>query len=101
MTEAPGSRTFTIATTTEAILEAPVIYLDGAQTFAASDHVVKFNLFQDRLVARPQGSAEPPVERVICARLAMSPVTFVQLANWLAQNAQRMQEFAASQVRAT
>lgn len=66
----------------ENVLIAPVLLIDGAQTIVANDHLVRFNLFQDRAV-----SSDGPVKRVVCTRLVMSHSTFQALASWLAANA--------------
>ena len=67
----------------QAVHEAPVILADGAVGLIADDHLVKFNLYQDRIVIGSSASLDQPVERVICARLVMSRSVFAQLAEWL------------------
>jgi hypothetical protein len=66
-----------------AIHDAPVIHVDGALGLAYNDQVVKLNLYQDRLV----GLGDRPIQRVICARLVMSPFVFHQLLQWMQNNA--------------
>lgn len=69
----------------EAISDAPVIFIDGAQTIAANDHVVRFNLFQDRAT-----SDAKKLQRVVCARLVMSHSTFQSLTDWLQTHAPKV-----------
>jgi hypothetical protein len=97
MTDEIGPKTWNVETVLEAVLEAPFIYMDGAANFAANAQIVKFNLFQDRVITRPPGSDQPPIERVVCARLAMSPLTLLQLAQWLGTNAQQMIQAVAAE----
>lgn len=66
----------------QALLEAPVIFIDGAQGMAYTEHLVKLNLFQDRLVA----VGDKPIERVICARLVIPRNVFHSILKWMAQN---------------
>lgn len=66
-----------------ALHQAPTIHVDGAQSIIANEYVVKFNLFQDRLVGSAGKDSQVPIERVICARLVMSPVVFKQIADWM------------------
>lgn len=82
------SLTFTIERTDPALHEAPVIFVDGAGTFLANSQTVKFNFFQDRAVAKEDSTAIP-IERVVCARLVMSPQVFQEFVAWINNTASR------------
>lgn len=82
----PVEITVHITKSDQAVHVAPVIYADGAQNFAGNDQVVKFNLFQDRLVGIDGDHAGIPIERVVCARLVMSPLTFKAFVEWAQKN---------------
>ncbi len=82
----PDQRVVEISRTTDATMEAPVIQFDGAHAIAAIGGLVKFNLFQDRLLTKPSPDGVP-VERVVCARLVMTPAVLKQLADWLSEHA--------------
>lgn len=69
--------------TDENVADAPVIFIDGAQGIIANDHLVRFNLWQDRAVIEGGG----PVKRIVCARLVMSHSVFQQLTKWLSEHA--------------
>jgi hypothetical protein len=86
----PITRELRITETTQAMHEAPVIQIDGAQSFGVIAGLVKFNCFQDRLIS---GAGDGlPVERIVCARMVMTPVVVKQLADWLSKNTQQMIE---------
>lgn len=88
MTKGPVQ--FEVGKTVQAILEAPVIQVDGAQLFVLTPEIVKFNLYQDRLTGEPTDNSLPPIQRVVCARLVMTPVVAKQLADWLHSNTSRI-----------
>jgi hypothetical protein len=99
--ETSGRQVVEISRTDEALREAPVIYIDGAQAFIASDQFVKFNLIQDLLVGGTGPTPATPLERVVCARLVMSPMVFRQLATWVADLANKLpQEVATTENKA-
>lgn len=77
---------FKIEKIDQALHTAPVIHVDGATAFIANDSMVRFNLIQDRATASTDVQ-QPPIERVVCARLVMSPLVFFQLVQWLSENA--------------
>jgi hypothetical protein len=84
MTKGPVQ--FEVGKTIQAVSEAPVIQVDGAQLFVLTPEMVKFNLYQDRLTGEPTDPTLPPIQRVVCARLVMTPVIAKQLADWLQSN---------------
>ncbi|HZP21320.1 MAG TPA: hypothetical protein VFB16_14075 [Bauldia sp.] len=76
----------TITSINQAVMEAPIIHIDGAHSIVGHDQIIKINLFQDRLLSGVTLEGETPVERVVCARLVMSLAVAKQLADWLAKN---------------
>ena len=92
---------FEITRTDAALHNAPVIYVDGAQTFIANEHMVKFNLIQDRLVGSAGVDPSMPLERVVCARLVMTSVAFLSLADWMGQQAAHMRDAQAQAQQGT
>ena len=80
----PVQQTYDLSHISPAVMEAPVVIVDGVQGLAAGGQIVKFNLFQDRMISDP-GSVE--FERVVCLRLVMSQDVFIQLANWMKSTA--------------
>lgn len=84
--DAPGVRPpaqIHITEIDQAIHEAPVIFVDGAQSLIVGDMGVRFNFYQDRLVSAISPMEEPTIRRVVCARMAMNIKTLVQLYDWL------------------
>jgi hypothetical protein len=81
-----------ISTIDHALHQAPVIHVDGAAGFVANNEVVKFNLVQDRLVSAPNSDREIPIERVVCARLVMSPSVFKSLVEWVRANSESLSQ---------
>jgi hypothetical protein len=61
--------------------------MDGAQGIVSNDQIVKINLFQDRLVGEGGTRPSVPLDRVICARLVMTPQVFKELTIWLSKYA--------------
>lgn len=82
-----GIRTIKIDRSDQALHDAPVIFVDGAQTLIASDQLVKFNLYQDRLIGHAGEQPEVSLERVICARIVMTPAVFKQFVDWVKRTA--------------
>lgn len=81
--EKPTPRTGTIkfAAHTQALETAPVIHVDGAIGFLITNGLCKFNLYQDRnTIAESEGRA---LERVVAARLVMTPDVARSLTKWL------------------
>ncbi len=87
----PGEVTFEIKTIHNAVSSAPVIHIDGAQSFLAAGGLVKFNLVEDLLMSGlPSGPPGEPFNRTICARLVMTTEVFLQLATWLQEKAAKL-----------
>lgn len=69
----------------QALMTAPVIYIDGVQGFSANPQLVKLNLYQDRMTSGP--GVDFPFKRIIEARLVISTANFLAIADWLSERA--------------
>ncbi len=74
----------------ESINSAPVIFFDGALGIVSNGPWVKFNFYQDQVVATAATSTAPPLKRVICARMVTSQQSSRELAKWLQDYADRL-----------
>jgi hypothetical protein len=63
--------------------DAPLIFVDGFQGLAVFGDVVRINAYQ---LVQNFETPEGPPGRAFVARLAMSPVTMLQLMKWLGEN---------------
>ena len=72
---------------TQALHEAPLIFVDGGAGIGIADDLVRFNFYQDRLTPNPEGEVDPTqfIARTICARIVMSVKTAQKVVKWLGQ----------------
>lgn len=83
----PTPTTFELGEADQAILSAPVIFVDGAVGAIGDEHIVHFNLFQNRFIG-PVPDGQPPVHLTIAARIVMSRSTFKNFAEWAVRTAE-------------
>ena len=67
---------------------SPMIHVDGAVGLATSnDGIVRFNLFQDRLVVDPRAGEEgAQLARTVCVRLVMTQRTALAIRDWITRS---------------
>ncbi|MDF1625634.1 MAG: hypothetical protein P1U84_05055 [Parvibaculaceae bacterium] len=67
----------------QAFAEAPVLFVDGIHGLLVNEETVRFNFVQDRAFSTAS-TDDTPVGRVVCARIVMSKTTFLNIADWMA-----------------
>lgn len=67
--------------------EAPTMFVDGASGMVVSDEIVRLNFFQDNLLSADDNHESLRAQRRICARIVLTPATFVKVAKWWAEAA--------------
>ncbi len=79
---------------TQAVHEAPLIFVDGGAGIGVAEDMVRFNFYQDRLTPDVKGEGHPTqfITRTICARIVMSVKTAQAVVKWLGRALEEEEE---------